>query len=121
MQHPNKKQHEIQMKFLAKLTKERVEEQARLFRFINAGYIYHKQANSLNPTKADFQEWLTGLPENTRINMEIIGFAWCKKAISFKRYILEKNDVGMDHWMQQNLTEDDYMEYRELIEQEEKS
>ena len=111
------KQQQKQMKLLSEFSKEEHEEYIQLLRFANTAIIYHEQANEFNPTETDFKEWLTGLPKDIRINMEIIGFDWCKEVISFKRYVLEKNDIGMDHWMQQNLTEDDYMEYREIFEQ----
>ena len=117
MNHPNKKQREQQAKILAELPKEEREERAMLFRFVNASFIYHTKAEALKPTETDFKEWLIALPKYVRNNMKIIGFALCKDAISFQRYVLEKNDIGMDHWMQQNLTEDDYMEYREIFEQ----
>ena len=116
MQHPNKKQRKHQAKVLADLPEEQREEHAQLFRFINAAYIYHTQAKAFNPTKEDFEEWLTGLPKNIRNHMEIIGFALCKDVVSFQRYVLEKNDIGMDKWMKNNLSENDYNDYWKLIE-----
>lgn len=116
MKHPNKKQREHQAKILAELPKEERENTAQLFRFGNAAYIYHTQAKTFNPTQTDFKEWLTGLSEKIRNNMEIIGFALCKDVLSFQRYVLEKNDIGMDEWMKNNLSEDDYNEYWKLIE-----
>lgn len=116
MQHPNKKQREHQAKILAELPKEEREERARLFRFVNASFIYHTKAEALKPTETDFKEWLTGLPEDTKINMETIGFALGKDNIFFHRYVLEKNDIGMEEWMQNHLSGDDYNEYRKLIE-----
>lgn len=119
MKHPNKKQRENQAKILAELPKEEREEHARLFRFANAAYTYHTQAKTFNPTQTDFEEWLTGLPEKVRNHMEIIGFGLCKDVISFQRYVLEKNDIGMDEWMKKNLSIDDYNEYCKLIEDRE--
>lgn len=111
MKHPNKEQQENQKKFLAELPEEQREEHARLFRFGNATYIYHKQAKELEPTKTDFDMWLTGLPKNIRNDMEIKGFELCKGVLSFTRYVMEKNDIGMDEWLKNNLNEDDYNEY----------
>ena len=48
--------------------------------------------------------------------MKIMGFELFKGIISFSRYVMEKNDIGMDKWMQNNLSEDDYDEYCNLIE-----
>jgi hypothetical protein len=120
MKHPNKEQQDNQKKFLAKLPKDQREEHARLFRFGNASYIYHQEAEELEPTETDFEEWLTGLPENIRSDMRNRGFESCKSIISFTRYVMEKNDIGMDEWMKQHLSESDYKEYHKVIEQRKK-
>ena len=116
MKHPNKEQRENQKKFLAKLPEEQRENHARLFRIGNATYIYHQQAKELEPTKTDFDMWLTGLPKNIRTDMKIKGFELCKGVLSFTRYVMEKNDIGMEEWLKQNLSKDDYNEYRKTIE-----
>lgn len=90
MEHPNKEQRENQKKILAQLPEEQREEHALLFRFGNAAYIYHKEANSFKPTRTDFEEWLIGLPENVRNDMKIKGFEGCKGVFSFTRYVMEK-------------------------------
>lgn len=115
MQHPNKKQREIQAQFLSELPEEQREEHARLLRFGNDSYIYHKEAKALNPTEIDFEEWLVALPKYVRNNMKILGFELCKDIISFNRYVLEKNDIGMDEWMKKHLSTDDYNEYYKLL------
>jgi len=120
MEHPNKKQQQNQAKFLEKLPKDEREEHARLFRFGNASYIYYQEAEELEPTETDFKEWLTGLPENVRRDMRNRGFESCKGIISFTRYVMEKNDIGMDEWMKQHLSESDYKEYQKVIEQRKK-
>lgn len=120
MKHPNKEQQDNQKKFLAKLPKDQREEHAQLFRFGNASYIYHQEAEELEPTETDFEEWLTGLPENIRSDMRNRGFESCKGIISFTRYVMEKNDIGMDEWMKQHLSESDYKEYQKVIEQRKK-
>lgn len=111
MEHPNKKQMENQKKFLAELPEDQREKHARLFRFGNTAYIYHKKADEFEPTETDFQEWLTGLPKNIRNDMEILGLELCKGILSFSRYVMEKNDVGMERWMKEHLSEEDYKEY----------
>ena len=85
MKHPNKKHFGHKAKFLAEVVNQERHEQCSLFRFANVAYIYHKQAEAFNPNERDFEEWLTGLPENTRINMEIIGHL---NATSWKKMIL---------------------------------
>jgi hypothetical protein len=119
MKHPNKKQRDSQAKFLAELPEEHRADHARLFRFGNACYIYHLEAENQEPTETDFNEWLTGLPENIRNDMEIRGFDACKSVLSFTRYVMEKNDIGMREWMQEHLGTDDYNEYCKIIEEKE--
>jgi len=114
MEHPNKDQREDQAKLLAQLPEEQREEHARLLRFGNAAYVYHRQAKELEPTEADFEEWLGGLPKNIRRDMEIRGFELCKSVLSFSRYVMEKNDIGMEEWMKRNLSEGDYSAYCEI-------
>lgn len=120
MQHPNKEQRGNQKKLLAELPEELRAEHARLFRFGNTAYIYHQQAEEFEATETDFKEWLSGLPKDIRNDMEIRGFELCKGIVSFSRYVLEKNDIGMDRWMEQHLSKDDYKEYRKIIEEKEK-
>lgn len=117
MEHPNKEKRENQAKFLAQLPKEQREEHARLFRFGNATYVYHRQAEELEPTEADFEEWLVGLPKNIRRDMEMQGFELCKGVLSFTRYVMEKNDIGMGEWMKKHLGEADYKAYCEITEE----
>lgn len=111
MEHPNKEQRLRQAEELAKLPDKQRKQAARMFRLGNAAFVYHRQANELEPTEEDFKEWLEGLPENIRRDMEIKGFELCKGVLSFKRHVLEKNDIGMDEWMKWNLSEEDYEAY----------
>lgn len=117
MEHPNKKQQENQAKLLSQLPEEEREEHARLFRFGNAAYIYHRLADELEPTEEDFNEWLEGLPKNIRRDMEIQGFELCKGILSFTRYVMEKNDIGMEKWMKKHLSASDYKAYCEITEE----
>tara|TARA_B100000953_G_scaffold22807_1_gene18826 strand:- start:6 stop:377 length:372 start_codon:yes stop_codon:yes gene_type:complete len=120
MKHPNKKQQEAQANFLENLPEEEREEHARLFRFGNVSFRYHQRAEQMEPTETDFNEWLTGLPEPIRSDMQKRGFEACKGVISFTRYVMEKNDIGMDKWMENNLSYEDYKEYKKLIEERKK-
>ena len=116
MEHPNKEQRENQAKLLAELPEGEREEYALMFRFGNASYAYHRQAEDQEPTELDFKEWLEGLPENVREDMEKRGFDSCRGVVSFTRYVMEKNDIGMEEWMESHLGEADYRAYKELIE-----
>jgi hypothetical protein len=121
MEHPNKKQRENQKNFLASLPEDQREEHARLFRFGNAAYIYHHQSEEFEPTETDFKEWLEGLPLEVRNDFEKRGFEDCRGVVSFTRYVMEKNDIGMDEWMKKHLSESDYKEFHKVIEERKKS
>ncbi|WP_027125264.1 hypothetical protein [Gelidibacter mesophilus] len=120
MKYPNKKQREAIATIIADLPEDQREERARLLRFALVSYMYHKETEILEPTKTDFEEWLIALPKDTRNNMENLGFELCKDIISFNRYVLEKNDIGMSEWMKKHLSEDDHIAYCKLIEDRKK-
>lgn len=111
MEHPNKEIQANQKEFLSKLDEAQRAEHARLFRVGNATYRYHRSAEQHEPTEIDYREWLEGLPELIRKDMGKKGFDKCKGILSFTRYVNEKNDVGMDEWMRQNLNKEDFEFY----------
>ena len=115
MQHPNKKRQEEQENFLKQCTKDEKKYHARLFRLGNAAFIYHSLATSGNneTLKIFFTEWLEGLPANIKADMKRLGFDKCKNMLPFTRYVNERQDIGMDEWMKEHLTEDDYKYYKE--------
>jgi len=112
MEHPNKEIQANQKEFLSKLDEGQRAEYACLFRVGNASFRYHRLDDRHEPAKIDFQEWLEGLPEPIRKEMERKGFEQCKGILSFTRYVNEKNDIGMDEWLRQNLSSEDYEFHR---------
>ncbi|MDR2916183.1 MAG: hypothetical protein LBV74_15385 [Tannerella sp.] len=88
---------------------------ARIFRIGNAAYIYHQLATSTtnNETlKVYYQEWLEGLPANIKADMETKEFDQCKNMFPFTRYVNERNDIGMNEWMKEHLSEEYYKDYK---------
>lgn len=56
-----------------------------------------------------FDEYLTGLPhEGLRQTMQAEGVDKATRSIPFRRYLLERHDIGMDEFLRQNLSEEDY-------------
>ncbi|MBD3631294.1 hypothetical protein [Cyclobacterium sp.] len=119
MKHPIEKINQQQAKMLEGLPPEERSWHERFFRFGNATYCYHQKAIgnpdstatepiTITPTKEDFEDWLEVLPENIRKDMEAKGFEACKTALPFTRHVLERHDVGMEEWMREHLSEDDY-------------
>lgn len=60
-----------------------------------------------------FDEYLEGLPnEQVREGERARGLDNAKRSWPFRRYVLERNDFGMDEFMRLNLSEDDYAYYK---------
>ena len=85
------------------------------FTYGNIAYRYHQEAKELNPTVQDFEHWLSGLPENMRQSMEAKGFEYCRTIYPFTRHVMEKNDIGMDEYVRQQMDPVDYAEYQGLF------
>ena len=85
-----------------------------MFTYGNATYRYHERVNEHPPTMEDFKEWLEGLPDNIRKDMNKKGFEYCKTSFPFTRYVNEKNDLGMDEFVK-NLMGEEFEEYKKFI------
>ncbi len=56
-----------------------------------------------------FEEFLAGLPhEGLRRRMKEEGIDQATRSIPFLRYLLERHDIGMDDYLRQHLSEEDY-------------
>ncbi|UKT63036.1 hypothetical protein [Pedobacter mucosus] len=69
-----------------------------MYSYDNAAYRYHERPSEYSPTMDDFKEWLEELPENIRKDMSEKGFAYCKTAFPFTRYVNERTT-----WIWMNL------------------
>lgn len=117
MKHPNIECQRKQEEFLKNCSEEEREEQARFFRYGNAAYIYHQLANvpkNKDSLKLYYEEWLQGLPANIAADMKAKGFELCKNTLPFTRYVNERSDKGMDEWMKEHLSKEDYEYYKSL-------
>ena len=115
VKHPLKKYNGSQAEFLATCPADQRRFHELLFAYGNSAYIYHQGAKDFEPDLKDFEEWLEGLPENIRISMRRAGFEDCKTMLPFTRYVMEKNDVGMEAFVKQMMGEQDYAEYKSLM------
>ena len=60
-----------------------------------------------------FEEYLEGLPnDQLRAGERTRGLEAGKRSWAFRRYVLERNDLGMDEFMRLNLSGDDYAYYK---------
>lgn len=117
MIHPNVECQKMQEDFLKNCPQEDREFHARLFRYGNAAYIYHQLADkpkNRDSLKFYYEEWLQGLPPNIAADMKEKGFEGCKTSLPFTRYVNERTDIGMDEWMKERLSKDDYSYYKEM-------
>ena len=114
MEHPLEKYRISQKKFLESCPPEERDWHAQFFRIGNATFSYHQLAANSEPTIEYFKEWLEGLPENIRKDMEEKGFEECKSVLPFTRYVNERNDVGLDQFLKENLTIQDYEAHKKM-------
>ena len=114
MIHPNPQIQKKQRDFLLQCPTNEREYHASIFRIGNATIIYHQLASNTSPSmlKSFYLEWLEGLTPNVREDMEKKGFDYCKTVLPFSRYVNERKDIGMDEWMKQHLSEEDYNTYK---------
>ena len=113
--HPDPECRKKQNEFLINCPKDERELHARLFRFGNAAYRYHQLTSSTDYARMKFfyQEWLQGLPADISYEMKKIGFEGCKDLFPFTRYVNERKDIGMDEWMKEHLSSEDYRNFKE--------
>ena len=84
---------------------------AQLLRFGNATYHYYHQ-HYIEATEADYLEWLEGLPPRPQATMRALGFEAHKEALPLRRYVLEKNDVGLGEFLRNLLSPADWQAYQ---------
>ena len=120
MKHPDPECQKAQEKFLKNCSEEEREFHARVFRYGNAAYRYHQLTNTPkneDSLKLYYEEWLQGLPANIAADMREKGLEQCRSMLSFTRYVNERTDIGLDEWMQDHLSEEDYNYYKNISKQ----
>lgn len=110
IRHPNEKAHANQIKFLETLSDSDKSEHAQLFRFGNAAMHYYQNTE---PTKYDYEHWLSGLPENFKKAMIAKGYQECKSILALQRHALERRDVGMDEFIRTILNDEDFKAWQD--------
>jgi len=110
IKHPIEKYNQQQMDFLEKCPDSKRAEHALLFNFGNATYRYHQ----IEPTPEEFEYWLEGLPDPLRKSFQKEGFENSKTALPFLRFAQELRDLGMDEYIKNVLTPQDYIAIKKL-------
>lgn len=114
VQHPLEQYRQSQEAFLAACPPEERKYHALLFSYGNSTYRYHQEARDYTPTETDYQEWLEGLPAAMRDDMKQKGFERCRTVLAFTRYVMEKNDVGIEAYVREKMGEE-YAAYQALL------
>ena len=86
-----------------------------LFSYGNASYRYYSISRKINPSIEDYEEWLSGLDPVISVAMEEKGYEGCLTVLSFTRYVNEKNDIGMDEYVEGLMGEDDFANYLKIV------
>ena len=84
---------------------------AQLLRWGNATYCYYHH-HDIPATEADYLEWLEGLPPRPQAVMRALGFEANKESLPLRRYVLEKNDVGLGDFLKVVLSAADWQAYQ---------
>lgn len=112
VKHPLEKYNTAQENFISNLADEDKEYHSLLFSYGNASYLYHHLP--IEPTLEDYTEWLEGLDENFRKEMQSKGFESCKNILSFTRYVREKRDIGMEDFVIEKMGTEQYRKFKDL-------
>ena len=115
MTHPDNHINETQAKFLEACSPDERRLHELLFKVGNATYRYYQQASVSGLSEGMWAEWIEGLQEPVKSHMNKLGFDGCKGILPFLRYVNERNDIGLEKYLEENLSEKDYEEYKRLF------
>ncbi len=115
MTHPDEERNKAQAKFLAGCLPEDRRFHELMFMVGNATYRYHQEARKFEPTIEDWSEWIEGLEDPIKSAMQLKGFEKSKSILSFTRYVMEKNDVGLEEYLKQSLSQKDFEDYQTIV------
>lgn len=116
VKHPLDEINRNQQHFIDTVSEKDKEYHSLLFSYGNSVYIYHQI--EIEPTLIDYEEWLEGLSHEIKIEMQKKGFEECKTILSFTRYVLEKNDIGMEEFVKHKMGIEKYNQYKNLLDPE---
>lgn len=85
---------------------------AFMIRTGNVAAHYYSQREA-EPTLEDFEDWLIGLPAQLAAFHRANGYEKSKGALPLRRHAAERNDVGLEAYMKDALSPEDYEKWRE--------
>lgn len=75
---------------------------------------YYKDAPEIQPTATDWKLWIEGLKEPMKSGYLKMGFDEAKTALPFRRFYLERNDLGMTDYVCDHLSPEDFEYYKQI-------
>lgn len=82
-----------------------------LLRVATATISYYKQLDAKELTQKDFTLWIDSLEEPMKGAFNKKGLDECRGVLNFQRFILELRDIGLDEYLKERLSPEDYLEY----------
>lgn len=76
--------------------------------------MHYCRSQQAEPTPEDYADWLEGLPETNRRYNARQGFEKSKTVLGLRRHAAERNDLGLDAYMKESVSPQDYAEWRKL-------
>jgi len=86
-----------------------VNQQARIGEAISS---YYNLINNFKPAKNEYLMWIESLREPMKTECERKGYKYCTEHMNFVRFYLELHDYGMNDYMRENLSEEDYIYWK---------
>lgn len=115
IKHPIEDRNRKQEQFIVSCPPDQRRFHELMFTHGNITFRYHQESKDYSPNENDYKEWLEGLPENVRAGMLKLGFEGCKTILPFTRYVMEKNDIGLEEYIKDHMDPEDYKEYKKMI------
>ena len=85
---------------------------ASMFRLECHEQMLPQDQQKLKYVSEDLTKWVvksrSKLTDNMKKDMQRKGFEACKSILPFTRYVNERCDIGMDDWMKNHLSDDDF-------------
>ena len=75
---------------------------------------YYSQLKAQEITETQFSLWIESLQEPMRTSFKAKGLGYCRGVLNLQRFILELQDKGLEEYLKNELTEDEYKLYTSL-------
>ena len=82
-----------------------------LNRIAEATMSYYRQLTPRDLTEADFTLWIESLQEPMKAHFKNQGLDHCRGVLNFQRHSLELRGIGLDEYLKNQLTAEEYSHY----------